>query len=242
MSSAAGALVGVEHLGAARILPEPHAVDDRLRQGRRIVQAEIEALAGDRVDHVRGVAQQRDAGPPRRSARRRTTADRRAAWSRTRSARVAGRSGARARPEDPRDPIPSRPGTLSVRSVQTMDERCRTVPSLNLRLQRQDREGPGGQKMFDRRGPRGRAHARWWRRCRIGGKARKSSRCRPVRAGASARHRRPPATPPARLAARELHVDVRRIGIAKPVDALESQARRRQTGRPRPARRSGPRP
>ena len=85
-------------------------------------------------------------------------------------------------------------------------------------------------------GPRGRAHGRWWRRCRTGGRARRSSRCRPARAGANA----PPSAatrsdasaarrPPGGLGARAL-------SSAEPGDA-SGGGRRRPRGRHRAARR-----
>ena len=65
---AAPALVAVEQLLVAEVEPEPRAFDQHLRQRRRVAIAEIDALAGDRVDAVRGVADQRQPviGDPRR--------------------------------------------------------------------------------------------------------------------------------------------------------------------------------
>ena len=56
----APALVAVEQLRVAEVEPEPRALDQHLRQGRGVAKAEIEALPGDRVDAVRGVADQRE--------------------------------------------------------------------------------------------------------------------------------------------------------------------------------------
>ena len=55
------ALVALEHVERADILAEPVGLDDDLGQGGGILEAEIEALSGDRVDAVRGVAGKRDA-------------------------------------------------------------------------------------------------------------------------------------------------------------------------------------
>ena len=55
------ALVALQHVERADVLAEPVGLDHRLGQRRRILEAEIEALAGDRVDAVRGVADQREA-------------------------------------------------------------------------------------------------------------------------------------------------------------------------------------
>ena len=57
------ALVALQHVERADILAEPVGLDDRFGQRRGILEAEIEALAGNRVDAVRGVARQREARP-----------------------------------------------------------------------------------------------------------------------------------------------------------------------------------
>ena len=54
------ALVALEHIGRADIEAEPRRVDDRLGQRRDIAQAHVEALPGDRMNDVRGVADQRE--------------------------------------------------------------------------------------------------------------------------------------------------------------------------------------
>ena len=58
---AAPALVALEHVERADVLAEPVGLDDRFGKRRGILEAEIEALPGDRVDAVRGVAGQREA-------------------------------------------------------------------------------------------------------------------------------------------------------------------------------------
>ena len=60
--------VAVEQLAVAEIEPEPRALDQHLRQRRRVAKAEVHALPGDRVDGVRGIAGQRQplVGHPRR--------------------------------------------------------------------------------------------------------------------------------------------------------------------------------
>ena len=92
-----------------------------------------------------------------------------------RSSSARKSSGSRAR----------RCGTASLRSVQTIEERCRG----SRRRQRQDRERARTAGSARPRGPRGRARARPWRRCPIADRARRSSRSRPARAAASARRR-----------------------------------------------------
>jgi hypothetical protein len=57
----AGALVRSKHLGAAGIEPEPHRVDDGFGERRRVLEPEIQPLAGDRVDDMRRVAEKREA-------------------------------------------------------------------------------------------------------------------------------------------------------------------------------------
>ena len=155
------ALVALEHVGASPgIEAEPHRFDDRLGQGRGVVQAEIEALPGDRVDDMGGVADQGQPLGDEARGRCRSRADSCAAASSTASApscrpkrrsisatRSAGRgrAGRHARlalgPHDRDDGRAGRPA------------------------QRQDGERTGGQEMLVRPGPRGRARARAWRRC-----------------------------------------------------------------------------
>ena len=58
---AAPALVALQHVERADVLAEAVGLDDRFGKRRGILEAEIEALPGDRVDAVRGVAGQREA-------------------------------------------------------------------------------------------------------------------------------------------------------------------------------------
>ena len=53
------ALIALEHVGLAEIDAEPRGIDDHFGKRRDILQAHIEPLAGDRVNHMRGVADQR---------------------------------------------------------------------------------------------------------------------------------------------------------------------------------------
>ena len=55
------ALVAFEHRGRADVEAEAIRLDDGLGQRRNVAEAEIEALAGDRVDAVGGIADQRQA-------------------------------------------------------------------------------------------------------------------------------------------------------------------------------------
>ena len=55
----APALVAVEQLRVAKVEAEPRAFDQHLRQRGGVAEAEVEPLAGDRMDGVRGVADQR---------------------------------------------------------------------------------------------------------------------------------------------------------------------------------------
>ncbi len=56
---AAPALIALEHIGRADVEPEPGGVGDCLRQGGDVAQAHVESLPGDRMNDVRGVADQR---------------------------------------------------------------------------------------------------------------------------------------------------------------------------------------
>ena len=53
------ALVALEHVGLSDIHAEPRGIDDHFGQRRDILQAHIEPLPRDRVNHMRGVADQR---------------------------------------------------------------------------------------------------------------------------------------------------------------------------------------
>src|SRR5207244_3557635 len=56
---AAPALIAVEYIHLSGIHAEPRRIDDGFGKGRDILQAHIEALPRDRVNDVRGVADQR---------------------------------------------------------------------------------------------------------------------------------------------------------------------------------------
>ena len=68
VSRPAPALVAGQQLLVAEIEAEPRAFDQHLRQRRGIAIAEVDALAGDRMDAVRRIADQRQPmiGDPRR--------------------------------------------------------------------------------------------------------------------------------------------------------------------------------
>ena len=53
------ALVAIEHVGLPEIHAEPRRIDDDFGQRRDILQAHVEALPRDRMNHMRGVADQR---------------------------------------------------------------------------------------------------------------------------------------------------------------------------------------
>src|SRR5262249_32028251 len=55
------ALVAIEHLGTSRIESKARGIDNRLRERGDVPKTHVEALAGNRMDHVRSVADQRDA-------------------------------------------------------------------------------------------------------------------------------------------------------------------------------------
>ena len=57
----APALIALQHVRRAEIEAEPRRIDDHFGQRRDVLQSHIEPLAGDRMDDVRGVADQRDA-------------------------------------------------------------------------------------------------------------------------------------------------------------------------------------
>src|SRR5208337_2586456 len=56
---AAGAFVSAQRLGRARVEAEPHLADNAFRERRDVAQAQIQALACDRMDDMRGVADER---------------------------------------------------------------------------------------------------------------------------------------------------------------------------------------
>ena len=55
------ALIALEHVGRARIETEPRRIDDHFGQRSDILQPHIEPLPGDRMNDMRGVADQRQA-------------------------------------------------------------------------------------------------------------------------------------------------------------------------------------
>ena len=91
------ALIAVEHGERAGIEAEPHGIDDHFGQRRHVLEPHIEPLPRDRMDHVRGVADQRDAFGDE-SARDRKAERKGAARANRRDlAEMQSRSGARAR-------------------------------------------------------------------------------------------------------------------------------------------------
>ena len=54
-------LVALQHVERADVVAEAVGLDDRFGKRRRVLEAEIEALAGDRVDAMGGVAGEREA-------------------------------------------------------------------------------------------------------------------------------------------------------------------------------------
>ena len=182
------ALIALEHRRAAGIEAEPHRVDHRFRQRRDIAQSHIQSLPRDRMDDMRGVADQRDALGDEASAPPKARADRRGADRRSRCRRDAVRSAARARRGNPSS------GNATMRSASLFffgpdDRRA-------LALERQDRERTGGQEMLlgaavvialmrDGRDDAGLVRS-----------PSRSSRCRPVRGSPSARRRRRPEAAP----------------------------------------------
>ena len=131
-------------------MPEAHGIGDDLGQRGRIVQAEIEPLAGDGVDHVGGVAEERQ-----------PLADE--------GARHAEGQGIGLRPGLEGEPAELQPeaalefdqqilgmgfeqGRHVLRALGPDDGRAVLQAAVGLRLvfKRQDREGAGGQKMLHR--------------------------------------------------------------------------------------------
>src|SRR5579872_4128052 len=53
------ALVALEHILLPEIDPEPRRVDHNFGQGRDVLQSHVESLARDRMDDMRGIADQR---------------------------------------------------------------------------------------------------------------------------------------------------------------------------------------
>ena len=96
------ALIALQHRHRAEIEAEPRAVDHRFRQRRDIAQPHIQPLPRDRMDHMRGVADQRDALGDEARAQRTARADRRGADRPPRCRRDAVRSAVPARREIPR--------------------------------------------------------------------------------------------------------------------------------------------
>ena len=134
---AAPALVAREQLGIAEVEAEPRALDQHLGQRGGVAEAEIEALAGDRMDAVRGVADQREplGGDPRGMVEAERI--------------VAARPGQRDRAEEAAHPLldlvreargpaaPSIAGASRALTDQTIAERW---PAILAGQHRQDRE------------------------------------------------------------------------------------------------------
>src|SRR5262249_13232800 len=55
------ALVALQHLARAGVEAEPRRIDDRFGERGDVAQPHVEALAGDRMDDVGGVADEREA-------------------------------------------------------------------------------------------------------------------------------------------------------------------------------------
>ena len=56
---AAPTLIALEHCRRAGIKPEPHGIDDHLGERGDVLEPHVEALSGDGMDDMRGVADQR---------------------------------------------------------------------------------------------------------------------------------------------------------------------------------------
>ena len=61
VSKRAPALIALEHRERAGIEPEPHRVDDHFGERGDVLEPHVEPLPGDRMDDVRGIADQREA-------------------------------------------------------------------------------------------------------------------------------------------------------------------------------------
>ena len=135
-------LVAFEHVERADVLSEAVGLDHRFGKGGDILEAEIEALAGDRVDAVGGVAGERDArrdegaGSVRPSGQARGLS---ATWIAPSLCRNAARARARRRGRRRRPVFRA----SSVRSIQTIDERLVPLPS---GLSGNVAKGPAGRK------------------------------------------------------------------------------------------------
>ena len=55
------ALIALEHARCSRIEPEPRRIDDHFGESGHVLEPHVEALPGDRMNDVRGIADQRDA-------------------------------------------------------------------------------------------------------------------------------------------------------------------------------------
>ena len=133
------ALVAPQHLERADVEPEPVRVDDRLGQRRGVAKAEIEALPGDRMDAVRGVAEQREARPHEIARQRQAE---RIGAARAPSSSIAPSRWPKRRSSSTRNTKSSLAHQLLARrrfrSVQTSDER--------LPLSGRMANGPPGRK------------------------------------------------------------------------------------------------
>ena len=133
------ALVALEHVGAADVEAEARRIDHALGQRRDVAQAHVEPLPGDRVDHVRGVADQRE--PLGDEGARDEQAERIGApWP-------DHLDVAQMKPEAPLElgvKVGIRQRDDALRLVVLLGPHDRRAPS----LQRQDRERAGGQKML----------------------------------------------------------------------------------------------
>src|SRR5262249_26325480 len=134
------ALVAAQDFDRAEVEPEPRRLDHRLGKGRRVAEAQIEALPRDRMNAVRRVAEKRKARPHEVACERQP--------KRIGGARTVESDYPEPMPEAPLDldqehEVVAREELLGILRTLRPDER-RTVPR-----ERQDGERAARQKVLD---------------------------------------------------------------------------------------------
>src|SRR5262249_20913261 len=132
-------LIALQYVRGAEVEAKTRGIDDRLGKRRDVAQPEIKPLAGDRMDHVRRVADEREALGHERARNREP--------ERMHPARTRNRDVAEMESE----------ALLQLRMKQIIGQRddafrlARLLGPNNRRaaaVERQDREGTGGEEMF----------------------------------------------------------------------------------------------
>jgi hypothetical protein len=133
------ALVALQNVRRADVEPEAVGVDDRLGERRHILEAEIEALAGDRMDAVRRIAGQREAVGDEGAGQRQAEREGAARADRPDRAELVAEAAFQFLLEDE---VVGRDQPLGIGRPLGPDQGGPVAG------QRQDREGAGGQEML----------------------------------------------------------------------------------------------